>query len=88
MAAISSAASLPILRPLLTYEKNEIVELAKQIGTFEISTSPYKDCCSLFIAKHPATKAKLGIVKSFERKLNLKEAVRESIEKTEIVNVE
>jgi len=88
IVAISSAASLPVLRPLLTYEKNETVELARQMGTFEISTRPYKDCCSLFIAKHPATKAKLEIVESIERKLNLREAIRESIERTEIVNVE
>lgn len=88
MVAINSATSLPILRPLLTYEKNEIVELAKKIGTFEISTKPYKDCCSLFIAKHPTTRAKLEIVKSIERRLNLKEAIEESVEKTETINVE
>jgi thiamine biosynthesis protein ThiI len=88
IAAISRAASLPILRPLLTYEKNETVNLAKQIGTFEVSTQPYKDCCSLFMAKHPATKARLEIVESIERRLNLSEAIRESLEKVEIVNVE
>lgn len=88
MAAINKATSVPILRPLLTYDKNEIVELAKQIGTFEISTKPYKDCCSLFIAKHPATKAKLAIVESIERKLRLAEAIQESVERTEIIKVE
>ncbi|NWF87603.1 tRNA 4-thiouridine(8) synthase ThiI [Candidatus Bathyarchaeota archaeon] len=87
IAAINKITSLPILRPLLTYEKNEIVELARRIGTFEISTRPYKDCCSLFISKHPATKAKLEIVESIERKLNLSDAIKESIEKTEIINV-
>jgi thiamine biosynthesis protein ThiI len=88
MATINSATTIPILRPLLTYEKNEIVNLARQIGTFEISTQPYKDCCSLFIAKHPATKAKLKIIEAAEKKLNLKEAINESVEKTEIINVE
>lgn len=88
IAVINSVTSLPMLRPLLTYEKNETVELAKKIGTFEISTEPYKDCCSLFITKHPATKARLEIVESIERGLNLKEAVRESVEKAEIINVE
>jgi thiamine biosynthesis protein ThiI len=88
LVAISRATSLPILRPLLTYEKNETVELAKQIGTFEISTKPYKDCCSLFVAKHPATKAKLEIVESIERRLDLEVAVKETIEGTEIVNIE
>ncbi|MGB9675892.1 MAG: tRNA uracil 4-sulfurtransferase ThiI [Candidatus Bathyarchaeales archaeon] len=87
IAVINSVASMPILRPLLTYEKNETVNLAKQIGTFEVSVKPYKDCCSLFIAKHPATKAKLEVVEAIESKLNLEEAIRESIEKTEIVEV-
>ena len=87
IAVINSATSMPILRPLLTYEKNETVNLAKQIGTFEVSVKPYKDCCSLFIAKHPATKAKLEVVEAIESKLNLEEAIKESIEKTDIVEV-
>jgi len=88
MAVISKATAIPILRPLLTYEKNEIVQLAKQIGTFEISVRPYKDCCSIFMAKHPTTKANLEIVESIERKLNLKDAIRECHEEIEIINLE
>jgi len=87
IAVINSAVSLPMLRPLLTYEKNEIVNLAKQIGTFEVSTQPYKDCCSLFIAKHPATKAKPEIIESIEKRLNLNEAIRESVEKTKTIEI-
>ncbi|MEM3700693.1 MAG: tRNA uracil 4-sulfurtransferase ThiI [Candidatus Bathyarchaeia archaeon] len=87
MAVISQATTLPILRPLLTYEKNETVNLAKQIGTFEISIQPYKDCCTLFLTKHPATKAKLEIVEAFEKKMNLNEAIKESLEKTETVEI-
>ena len=88
LAVVSRATSLPIFRPLLTYEKNEIVELAKKIGTFKISITPYKDCCSLFLTKHPATKAALEKVEAFEKRMNLKNAIRESIEKTEIINIE
>ena len=87
IAVINKATSLLIFRPLLTYEKNETVKLAKQIGTFEISTLPYKDCCSLFIAKHPVTKAKLEMVESIEKRLNLNDAIRESLEEIEIINV-
>jgi thiamine biosynthesis protein ThiI len=87
MAVISRATALPILRPLLTYEKNETVNLAKQIGTFNISITPYKDCCSLFLTKHPATKAKLEIVESIEKRMNLNEAIKEAIEKTETVEI-
>ena len=87
IAVINDAASLPVLRPLLTYEKNEIVNLAKQIGTFEISIEPYKDCCSLFVTKHPATKAKLEMVEAMEEKMNLENAICESLEKTVAVKV-
>jgi thiamine biosynthesis protein ThiI len=87
MAVISRATTLPIFRPLLTYEKNETVNLAKQIRTFEISITPYKDCCSIFLTKHPATKAKLEIVEALERKMNLKEAIKECLEKTETVEI-
>lgn len=88
IAVIDKAASLPILRPLLTYEKDETIKLAKQIGTFEISIKPYKDCCSLFITKHPATKANVEDVESFERKMNVNEAVKESLEKVEVINIQ
>jgi thiamine biosynthesis protein ThiI len=87
MAVISRATALPILRPLLTYEKNETVNLAKQIGTFDISITPYKDCCSLFLTKHPATKAKLEVVESIEKRMNLNEAIKEAIEKVETVEI-
>jgi len=87
IAVINKATSLPIFRPLLTYEKNEIVKLAKQIGTFEVSIKPYRDCCSLFMAKHPATKAQLEIVESIESKLNLRQAITESLEGAEVVSV-
>ncbi|MEM2995114.1 MAG: tRNA uracil 4-sulfurtransferase ThiI [Candidatus Bathyarchaeia archaeon] len=88
MAVISRATEFPILRPLLTYEKNETVNLAKQIGTFNISVTPYKDCCSLFLAKHPTTKAKLEVVESIEKKMNLAEAIKETLEKVEIIDAE
>ncbi|MEM2971646.1 MAG: tRNA uracil 4-sulfurtransferase ThiI [Candidatus Bathyarchaeia archaeon] len=85
LAVISRATVLPILRPLLTYEKNETVNLAKQIGTFNISITPHKDCCSLFLTKHPTTKAKLEVVESIEKRMNLAEAIKETLEKVEIV---
>lgn len=87
LTVIERATSLPILRPLLTYDKNEIVNIAKQIGTFNISVKPYKDCCSLFIAKHPVTKAKLERVEAIEAELNLEEAVNSAVEKVEVIEV-
>jgi len=59
LAVIEEAASLPVLRPLVTFDKSEIIERAERIGTYELSIQPYDDCCSLFVPKHPATRARL-----------------------------
>ncbi len=87
LSVIEQASSIPILRPLLTYDKNEIVNIAKQIGTFKISVQPYKDCCSLFIAKHPATKTKLEDVEDIEAEMKIEEAVEDSVNKAEVIEV-
>jgi thiamine biosynthesis protein ThiI len=60
MANIEQVVRHIVLRPLLTYDKMETVALARQIGTYETSSLPYEDCCSLFIPAHPATAAKLA----------------------------
>ena len=59
LRVIEEVAEIPILRPLIGDDKAEIMELAERIGTFEISTLPHDDCCSLFVPKHPATNASL-----------------------------
>ena len=70
---ISESANIPILRPLIGYNKKEIVNLATQIETYEISILPYEDCCGFFVPKHPETKAKIDIIKECEKdiKFNL-----------------
>jgi len=84
MAVIASATRLPILRPLVGMDKEEIVQQAQRIGTYEISIVPDQDCCQLFTPKHPATKATLETVEEAERLLPIGElvegAVREAIE--------
>ena len=72
-----------MLRPLLTYDKMETVALARQIGTYETSSLPYEDCCSLFIPAHPATAARLADVEAAEAKLDVAkeaEAIAQSCE--------
>jgi thiamine biosynthesis protein ThiI len=68
---ISRAVSMPILRPLVGDDKLEIVEVARRIGTYEISILPDQDCCSLFVPKHPETKADLTDVEKSESRLNV-----------------
>lgn len=88
ISAINAAASLPIFRPLLTFDKNEIIQLAKKIRTYAISILPYKDCCSSFISKHPILKADLEKVEEIEKNLDLKKAVSECVKNCKIVEIE
>jgi thiamine biosynthesis protein ThiI len=80
MAVIQQAARLPILRPLVGMDKQEIIDQARRIGTFEISSIPDQDCCQLFVPKHPATKARFSDVEADEAKLNVKELLRYGVE--------
>jgi len=79
--AIDEAVELPVLRPLLAYNKNDIISLAKRIGTYDISVKSYQDCCSFMVAKHPETKAKLEVVREMEKELNKKKLVEGAMRK-------
>ena len=86
--AIDSSATMPLLRPLASFDKQEIVDLAKKIGTFEISIRPYEDCCTIFLADHPETKPKASIIESIESKIeNLDEMIGLAIENREVIEI-
>lgn len=87
MAAINEVTKLPVLRPLITMDKAEIIELARQIGTYETSILPYEDCCTLFLPKHPATKPNLERVRKAEEALDIPGLMEESLAKTEVINL-
>jgi len=87
MLVVEETVSLPVLRPLAGWDKQEIMDLAKKIGTYEISILPHLDCCSMFAPKHPATKADLKDVKNQEKKLKLKKLIKSALEKTKIENI-
>jgi thiamine biosynthesis protein ThiI len=78
---------LPVLRPLITMDKAEIIELARQIGTYETSILPYEDCCTLFLPKHPATRPNLERVREAEEALDIPGLMEESLAKTEVINL-
>lgn len=80
MAVIQQATRLPILRPLVGMDKQEIIDQARRIGTFEISSIPDQDCCQLFVPAHPATKAHFAAVEEDEAKLDTAELVRHGVE--------
>lgn len=86
IVAIDSAATIPVLRPLCAMDKQEIIDVAVEIGTYDISIRPYEDCCTVFVAKHPETKPKKSIIESIERKIDgLDELMDKAVENTETV---
>ena len=87
LAVIEEVTKLPVLRPLIGMDKVEIVDLAKEIGTYEISIKPQEDCCSLFVPKHPATKARVEVVKELEKKLKVKKLVNDALKNVEVLRI-
>lgn len=83
MAVIQQAAALPILRPLVGMDKQEIIDQARRIGTFDISSIPDQDCCQLFVPKHPATKAQLREVEEAESRLDVDQLTRLGVDNAE-----
>ena len=81
---IYEATNYPILSPLIGSDKQEIINLAQKIGTYEISILPYSDCCSFLIAKHPETRAKIEEIKSLEKAFDIEKLVSEALSKAEI----
>jgi thiamine biosynthesis protein ThiI len=63
------AATLPVFRPLIGFDKQDIIEISEKIGTYETSILPYEDCCTIFVAKHPVTKPRLDVIERSEKKL-------------------
>ncbi len=84
MSLIGSVTSLPILRPLVGMDKEEIVEQAGRLGSFEISIVPDQDCCQLFTPKHPATRATRAAVEEAEGRLPIEEMVTQAFEQAEV----
>ena len=79
IGAFDEGSSLPVLRPLLTYDKEEIVSLARRIGTYELSLEEYRDCCSI-ISRHPRTRAKASLVSKYSAELGFRELAWKTIE--------
>ncbi len=84
IACTDAAADIPILRPLIGMDKNEIVTLARKIDTFDISVLPYEDCCTVFTPKHPKTRPSLREVEAAQASFDFAPLIERAIEKTEI----
>lgn len=88
MTVIEQAAALPILRPLIGMDKNEIIAEARKLGTFETSILPDQDCCSLFVPAHPETRARLEAVAEEEAAFDVGAIVASAVARAELVRYE
>ena len=87
LAVTNEVCELPVMRPLIAFDKQDIVDISLNIGTYETSVLPYEDCCTIFVAKHPVTKPSLKKIKNSEKKLDEKidELMKTALETREVI---
>lgn len=90
LAATNEVCTMPVYRPLIGFDKQEIVEISEKINTYETSILPFEDCCTIFVAKHPVTKPNINIIKRSEKNLEavIDELFEKAIETDEVIIVE
>lgn len=89
LAATNAVCELPVYRPLIAFDKQDIVDIAEKIGTYETSIQPFEDCCTIFVAKHPVTKPNVNIIAKHEGNLReeIDEMVKKALETIETIEV-
>lgn len=87
MKVVNEVTNIPILRPLLTYDKTEIIEIARKIKTYDISIRPFDDCCTIFVPKHPVIKPTIKKAIYEEEKCNLQQEIEQAIKNIEIIEL-
>ncbi|SCI40213.1 Probable tRNA sulfurtransferase [uncultured Clostridium sp.] len=87
LAVTNEVCELPVMRPLIAFDKQDIVDISLKIGTYETSVLPYEDCCTIFVAKHPVTKPSLKKIRNSEKKLDEKidELMKTALETREVI---
>lgn len=90
LMATNEVCELPVYRPLIGFDKEEIVEVSKKIGSYETSILPFEDCCTIFVAKHPVTKPNVNIIRRHEHNLDeqIEELVKTALDTEELIIVE
>lgn len=89
LAATDAVCHMPVFRPVIAFDKNEIIDIAEKINTFETSIQPFEDCCTIFVAKHPVTKPNIEKMENSEKKLaeKIDDMVKKAIAEREILDV-
>ncbi|NLP15587.1 MAG: tRNA 4-thiouridine(8) synthase ThiI [Clostridiales bacterium] len=90
LASTNEVCTIPVYRPLIAFDKKDIVEISERIDTYETSIQPFEDCCTIFVAKHPVTKPNLKAIRNSERRLEDKidEMVMTAIETASVIDIE
>lgn len=89
LASTNEVCTMPVYRPLIAFDKQDIVEIAQRIDTFETSIQPFEDCCTIFVAKHPVTKPNLKVIRNSEKRLGdgIDELVDTAVNMAEIIEI-
>ena len=89
LAATNEVCTLPVFRPLIAFDKQDIIDISLKIDTYETSILPYEDCCTIFVAKHPVTKPNINKIKASETKLDdvIDGLFKEAVESVELIKV-
>ncbi len=87
LVVTDQSVTMPVMRPLIGLDKVDIMDLAREIGTYEKSIEPYEDCCTVFLPKHPVTKPKLERIQASEAKLDVEKLVEDAVASEEIVEI-
>ena len=90
LAATNDVCTMPVYRPVIGFDKQEIVDISEKIDTYETSIQPYEDCCTIFVAKHPVTKPNVEVIRRSEEKLSedIDRLMKEALDTVEIIEVE
>ena len=88
LVVTDACVSMPVMRPLIGMDKIEIMDRAREIGTYETSIEPYEDCCTVFLPKHPATKPKLERIEESESRLDVEKLVEDAVSSEETVDIQ
>ena len=87
LACTDAVVSIPVFRPVIGLDKEEIIKISRQIDTFDISIEPYEDCCTVFTPKHPKTKPQISIIEAAEQALDIESLIDRAIANTTIMNI-
>lgn len=87
LACTDAVVSMPVFRPVIGLDKDEIIKISRQIDTFDISIEPFEDCCTVFTPKHPKTKPQVHILEEAEKAMNVEELIERALNNTTIMNI-